>query len=87
MITGDFYVSLNRWHIYVYHYNNSAVKYTMHMGLIPDSRCTVNRTRRETNLSFFSFPRVPFMIDVLHHCLKPMPMMWRKADVCVCVFF
>lgn len=45
----------------------------------------INRTSREKNRLFLGvfFFQFWFMIDALRQRLKPMPVMWSGADVCV----
>lgn len=44
----------------------------------------INRTSREKICLFLGlFLPVWFMIDALRQRLKPVPVMWRRADVCV----
>lgn len=45
----------------------------------------INRTSREKNRLFLGvfFSQFWFMIDALRQRLKPVPVMWSGADVCV----
>lgn len=64
-------------------HNSSAAECSWHTSVLLHSHNKQNQQGK--NLSFFwgRFPAVGFMIDALRQCLKLMPLMWCRADVCV----
>lgn len=64
-------------------HNSGAAECSWHTSVLLHSHNKQNQQGK--NLSFFwgRFPAVGFMIDALRQCLKLMPLMWCRADVCV----